>query len=368
MNAIPVLSRRTFLGYSFSTGALLIGTRLVPGELLAQTVTPGAGPLWQAGVYLGIDVDGSVAVLAHRSEMGTGIRTSLPMIVAEELDADWSRVRIVQALGDTKYGSQNTDGSCSIKRLLRRDARRRRQRPDHAGAGGGRRVEGASVGGGGAEPRRRPHAERADSSIYGRLVTAAATLPVPDPKALRFKAAADYRIVGKTVSITDLDNLVRGKGTFGIDARMPGMVYAAIARPPVLGSKATRVDDAAARQVAGVQTIVRLTEATPPYAFKALGGAAVIADSTYAALKGRGALKVDWSDSPHATFDSATFRRSLLATVQAPAKALRTIGNVEAAFASGARRRTTRPTTPRCSPTRRWSRRPPSPSSATARS
>jgi len=336
VNAFPTLSRRTFLGYSFSTGAFLIGTRLVPGELLAQTVGPGGGPLWQAGVYLGIDVDGSVAVLAHRSEMGTGIRTSLPMIVAEELDADWSRVRIVQALGDTKYGSQNTDGSCSIKDFY--EAMR------IAGASARTMLEQAAaaewkvpVSEVAARQHLVVHTPSGRTLEYGRLVTAAAALPVPDPKTLRFKAPADYRIVGKSVGITDLDDLVRGKGTFGIDARMPGMVYAAIARPPVLGSTATSVDDAAAKAVRGVQTVVRLTEATPPYAFKALGGPAVIADSTYAALKGRGALKVDWSDSPHSTFDSAAFRRSLLDTVHAPAKALRTIGNVDAVFASGAR-------------------------------
>ena len=178
--------------------------------------------------------------------MGTGIRTSLPMIVAEELDADWSRVRIVQALGDTKYGSQNTDGSCSIKDFY--DAMR------VAGASARTMLEQAA-----AAEWKVPlsevaarnhvvvHTPSGRTLAYGELVAAAATLPVPDPKALRFKAAADYRIVGKTVGITDLDDLVRGKGTFGIDARMPGMVYAAIARPPVLGSKATRVDDAAAQ-------------------------------------------------------------------------------------------------------------------------
>ncbi|MEO5822764.1 MAG: molybdopterin cofactor-binding domain-containing protein [Vicinamibacteraceae bacterium] len=336
MNATPTLSRRIFLGYSFSAGALLIGTRLIPGELLAQTVAPGAGPLWQAGVYLGIDVDGSVAILAHRSEMGTGIRTSLPMIVAEELEADWARVRIVQAIGDTKYGSQNTDGSCSISNFY--DAMR------VAGASARTMLEQAA-----AAEWKVPVAEVAARNHvvvhtpsgrtleFGRIVTAAAKLPVPDPKALRFKAAADYRIVGKTVAITDLDDLVHGKGTFGIDARMPGMVYAAIARPPVLGSTATRVDDAAAKQVAGVQTVVRLTEATPPYVFKALGGAAVIADSSWSALKGRDALKVDWSESPHAGFESTAFRRTLLDTVHAPGKALRTVGNVDAAFTAGGR-------------------------------
>ena len=336
MNTTSSLSRRSFLGYSFSAGALLIGTRLLPGELLAQTVAPGSAPLWQAGVYLGIDVDGSVAVIAHRSEMGTGIRTSLPMVVAEELEADWSRVRIVQAIGDEKYGSQNTDGSCSIKDFY--EAMR------VAGASARTMLEQAAAAQWGvpaSEVAARNHAVTHAASgrtlEYGKLVEAAAKLPVPDPKSLRFKPADAYRIVGKTVAITDLDDLVRGGGTFGIDARMPGMVYAAIARPPVMGSKATKVDEAAARKVAGVQSVVRLEEATPPYAFKALGGAAVIADSTWSALKGREALKVDWSDSPHASFESASFRQKLLDTVHAPGKALRVQGDVDAAFASGAR-------------------------------
>ena len=162
-------------------------------------------------------------------------------------------------------------------------------------------------------------------------------MPVPDPKSLRFKPAAEYTLVGKTVAITDLDDLVSGKGTFGIDARMPGMVYAAVARPPVLGSRATQVDDAAARKVGGVQNVVRLTEAEPPYVFKALGGAAVIADNSWAALQGRKALNVTWSDSPHASFDSKTFRQQLLTTVQAPQKPLRNIGDVDKAFAGAAK-------------------------------
>ena len=162
-------------------------------------------------------------------------------------------------------------------------------------------------------------------------------MPVPDPKSLRFKPAAEYTLVGKTVAITDLDDLVSGKGTFGIDARMPGMVYAAVARPPVLGSRATQVDDAAARKVGGVQNVVRLAEAEPPYVFKALGGAAVIADNSWAALQGRKALNVTWSDSPHSSFDSKTFRQQLLTTVQSPQKPLRNIGDVDKAFASAAK-------------------------------
>ncbi|HXW07377.1 MAG TPA: molybdopterin cofactor-binding domain-containing protein [Vicinamibacterales bacterium] len=336
MNATPTISRWSFLGYSFTAGAFLIGTRLVPGGLIAQTVRPGAGPLWQAGVYLGIDVDGSVAIIAHRSEMGTGIRTSLPMVVAEELEADWSRVRIVQAIGDAKYGSQNTDGSCSIKdffEAMRIAGASARTMLEQAAAAAWKVPVTEVV----ARSHTVAHASSGRTLEYGKLVEAAAKLPVPDPKTLRFKPANAYRIVGKTVAITDMDDLVRGKGTFGIDARMPGMVYAAIARPPVLGSKATRVDDAAARKVTGVQTVVRLPEASPPYVFKALGGAAVIADSTWSALQGRQALKVDWSDSPNAVFESASFRKKLLDTVHAPARPLRVMGDVDAVFASGAR-------------------------------
>lgn len=336
MSAPTAVSRRTFLGYSFTAGALVLGTRLVPGELLAQVVPPGSAPLWQAGVYLGIDVDGSVAIIAHRSEMGTGIRTSLPMVVAEELEADWTRVRVVQAIGDVKYGSQNTDGSCSIKDFY--DAMRvagatARTMLEQAAAA----VWGVPVGEVAARNHTVVHAATGRTLPYAKLVAAAAKLPVPDPKSLRFKDASAYRLVGKQVAITDLDDLVTGKGTFGIDARMPGMVYAAVARPPVLGSKAARVDDAAARKVAGVQTVVRLEEATPPYVFKALGGAAVIADSTWSALQGRNALKVDWTGSPHAAFESAAFRTQLLNTVHAPARALRVVGDVDAVFARGGR-------------------------------
>ncbi len=330
------LTRRTFLGYSFGAGALMLGvTDSLAASVFQVGAKPGGKP-WQPGVYLVLDNDGAVSIIAHRSEMGTGVRTSLPMVLAEELNADWSRVRILQAIGDTKYGSQNTDGSCSVKDFY--DAMR------IAGASARTMLEQAAaarwkvpVESVAARNHAVVHGASKRSLPYAELVEAASALPVPDPKSLRFKPAAEYTLVGKTVAITDLDDLVSGKGTFGIDARMPGMVYAAVARPPVLGSRATQVDDAAARKVGGVQNVVRLTEAEPPYVFKALGGAAVIADNSWAALQGRKALNVTWSDSPHASFDSKTFRQQLLTTVQSPQKPLRNIGDVDKAFASAAK-------------------------------
>src|SRR5690606_9518535 len=120
------------------------------------------------------------------------------------------------------------------------------------------------------------HAGSGRTLSFGELVSDAARLPLPDASTLRFKDPATYRIVGTNVPGVDLDDLVPGRGPFGIDAVVPGMVYAAVARPPVLGSTVARVDDAAARKVSGVRDVVRLPEATPPYAFQALGGAAVI--------------------------------------------------------------------------------------------
>src|SRR5215212_1757907 len=113
MSGVELITRRSFLGGVFSAGALVLGARLLPLEALAATKADPA--TWTPSVYLGLETDGTVIIVAHRSEMGTGIRSVLPTVLADELEADWKRVRIEQALGDPKYGSQNTDGSCSIR-------------------------------------------------------------------------------------------------------------------------------------------------------------------------------------------------------------------------------------------------------------
>src|SRR5258708_19574345 len=113
INAVHLVSRRGFLGNVFSAGALVLGSRLVTSDAFAaETVDTSA---WHPSVYLGLEPDGRVIIAAHRSEMGTGIRTCLPAVVADELDADWKKVTIEQAIGAQKYGSQNTDGSNSIR-------------------------------------------------------------------------------------------------------------------------------------------------------------------------------------------------------------------------------------------------------------
>ena len=344
MSRIELVTRRTFLGGMFSAGALVLGARLLPENAFAASSMQGApapgtaiskadAAAWPVSVYLGLETDGTVTIVAHRSEMGTGIRTALPMVVADELEADWKRVKIEQALGDQKYGSQNTDGSCSIRDFY--DAMRK------AGATARVMLELAAAQKWGvpvAECKAQNHFVVHSSGRklgYGELVTLAAKAGMPKEEEIRYKSAAEYRYVGKDVPMTDRDDLCAGKGTFGIDAKMPGMVYASIERSPVLGGKLKSYDDKEALKVRGVEKTVVLPDVTPPHGFKPLGGVAVIASNTWAAMKGREALKVEWAESENASYDSASYKESLLETVRKPQKVVRNVGDVDAEFAKG---------------------------------
>lgn len=332
MNRIELVTRRTFLGGMFSAGALVLGARLLPVEALASTNADRGA--WNPSVYLGIETDGTVIIVAHRSEMGTGIRSVLPTVLADELDADWKRVKIEQAIGDAKYGSQNTDGSCSIRDFY--DAMR------EAGASARLMLERAAAEQWGvpvaeckAQNHQVVHTGSGRKLGYGELAQAAARQAVPKKDELKFKSPAEYRYIGKDTPTVDRDDICAGRGTFGIDATMPGMVYASIARSPVLGGKLKSYDDQETRKVRGVQKTVEIPAFKPPHGFQALGGVAVIADNTWAAMKGREKLKLEWETSENASYDSTAYKQSLLETVRKPQKVARNVGDVDAEFAKG---------------------------------
>jgi isoquinoline 1-oxidoreductase beta subunit len=331
------VSRRHFLGGLFSAGAFVVAARFVPESLLAQTAsvrTRADAAVLHPSVYLGIDPDGTVHIVTHRSEMGTGIRTSLAMVAADELDADWTRVRIEQGIGDGRYGDQNTDGSKSIRDFF--DAFRQ--------AGASARVmlvQAASAAWqvpvgecetGLHEVVHKPSNRRVP---YGSLVTAAASLSVPKPETLTFKPRSAWRYIGKDRAIYDLADIVSGKAVFGMDARVDGMVYASIEHPPVLGATLKSIDDKAALAVRGVRQVLTLDPWKPPILFQPLGGVAVIADNTWAAFQGRKQLKLAWELGPHASYDSVAYKQQLLAAVHQPGKVARSRGNVDAEFAKG---------------------------------
>ena len=294
------------------------------------TVTPAA--------YLRLDDTGTVTVICHRSEMGQGIRTSVAMIVADELDADWSRVKVEQALGDEKtYGSQNTDGSRSIRDFY--TALR------EAGATGRALLEAAAAKQWGvpvaevkAEQHVVSHASSGKKLGYGDLVSIARDLPMPEKTAIRLKTPEQFRYIGKDIPIIDMKDMITGTAQYGMDLRREGMLVAVIARPPVYGGAVKSVDSSAAEKVPGVQKIVRLESTPPPSGFMPLGGVAVLAQNTWAAIQGRQQLKIEWDLGPNTTYDSAVFRSELERSVRRPGKVVRSQGDAGRALARASKR------------------------------
>src|SRR5580693_6449910 len=338
MSTIENVSRRRFLtGGIVAAGALVLGVRFYPkfssGDKLPHDTNADRATL-HPSVYLGIDPDGTVWIVAHRSEMGTTSRTTLPLVVADELDADWKRVKIEQAIGDARYGDQNTDGSHSIRGFY--NAMR------EAGATARLMLIRAAAKQWSVPPAECEtdlhvvvHRTTSRRAGYGELATAAAKLPVPSKAELKLKPKSAWRYIGKGEVSYDLESLVTGKAVYGMDARVDGMVYASVEHPPVIGGKVKSYDDKDALKVAGVRQIVPLDPFQPPPAFQPLGGVAVIADNTWAAFQGRKKLNISWDNGANETYNSDSYKNELRATSHNPCKVLRNIGDVDAAFAKG---------------------------------
>jgi len=330
MSAVRLVHRRGFLEDLFSAGAVILGAAVLPAD------AAGADAAWMPSVYLGIEPDGTVKIVAHRSEMGTGIRTALPMVVAEELEADWTRVRIVQATGDEKYGSQNTDGSCSIRDFhaaMREAGASARLLLERAAAAKWSVPAGECK----AKAHMVTHARSGRSAGFGELAAAAAALPAPARQDLRYKPPAEYRYVGRNVPVTDLADILTGRGTFGMDAKMPGMLYASIERPPVFAGQLKRFDPTEASKAPGVHSVVVVDPFKPPHRFQPLGGVAVLADSTWAAIQGRRKLKVEWEAGANASWESGAQKTALMEAARKAQKVVRNIGDVDSEFAKAGR-------------------------------
>ena len=333
MSLIENVSRRRFLGGALATGVFVLGARVVSRHFWTDSAQ--AAGVFQPDLFLSIADDGTVTVVAARSEMGCGSRTALPLVVADELDADWSKVKLDQAVGDPKYGDQDTDGSHSVRsffdQMRQIGATGRVMLITAAAAQWSVSAKDCTT-----EPHFVVHRASGRKLGYGELASAAAKLPVPKKEEVALKPRSEWRYIGKEGNaLFDLPDIVTGKAIFGMDATMPGMVYASVEHPPVLGQKIKSYDDKAALKVAGVTKTVAIETFKPPHAFQPLGGVAVIADNTWAALQGRKALKIDWDSSPHSVYNSAEYRKTLEATSRQPGKVARNVGDVDAAFAKG---------------------------------
>jgi isoquinoline 1-oxidoreductase beta subunit len=269
-----------------------------------STPTPRAPFDWAPNIFLKVDQDGILTVYAFRSDMGQGIRTAIAMLVAEELDVDWSAVRIEQVPADPRYGDQLTGGSVSISSNysgLRLAGAVARQMLVEAAAD----IWDADPAQCTTEAGFVIHPDKQQKIPYGDLVEAASKKDIP--KQTKIKDPSAYRIVGTGKGHWDAPQMVSGKAIYGIDVRVPNMSFAVIARCPVFGGTFTSYDDSAAKTVPGVRQIVALDKSI-----------AVVAENTWAAIQGRNALKVTWDEGRNATVSSEGLREAAKSRLTQP--------------------------------------------------
>jgi isoquinoline 1-oxidoreductase beta subunit len=329
VSTIRKISRRRFLALTgvSASGMVLMGS--LPGSALAGVLDmPQGGML---NLFVSVKADGVVEIIAHRSEMGTGIRTSLPQIVADEMEADWSRVKVIQGLANADYGSQNTDGSRSVRdfyHIMRQMGAAARASLELAAAN----RWSAKISDVSASNHQVIHRDgrRLD---FGELAAEAAELPLPNTTQLPLKNPADFRYIGKDIPIVDLQDMCTGNTTYGIDVRIPGMLFASIERTPVLQGKVLSFDKGAALKVAGVVDVIKIKGQPLPSGFNALEGIAVLANDNYSAMKAREKLNISWEGGIHATHNSDAYLNELSEKVSAlPGKVARERGDTDAAL------------------------------------
>lgn len=345
MEHLRNVSRRAVLmGMGAGTLVLSIG---LPGAAQEpqQPLEFGADAMphgWQDDptIFVAIDPDGTVTVTVHRSEMGQGVRVSMAMVVADELEADWDRVKVAQAPGDEpRYGNQDTDGSRSLRHFFhpmrRAGAAARQMLREAAAAEWGVPVDEVE-----AQNHTLRHAASDRTADYGEMAARAAESQIPDRQTLTLKSPDQFRYIGRDdIGLIDNPDITRGTTRYGIDAKADGMLFAVIARPPVLGGRVASHDDTAALEVPGVRRVVVLESPAVPSEFQPLGGVAVVADNTWAAMQGRAALQIEWEAGEHGSYDSEAFRGELERSArEGEGIEVRNQGDVPAALQSAAMR------------------------------
>lgn len=330
-NDIKSVSRRDFLRYtSVAGGALVLGT-LLPSITPAWASSNVENTANTLNLFVSIDNDGTVNIVCHRSEMGQGVRTGIPQIVADELCADWSKVNVVQGLGDEAYGSQNTDGSRSIRRFyttMREMGATARTMLENAAA----QTWGIPVSDVFAENGAVVHKSSGKSLSFGELALTASQQSVPKIKDLTFKSPKDFTLIGKPVTSVDLPKVLTGDTVFGQDVQLDGMLYASIERCPVVGGTVKTFDKEASRGVANVVDVIEMPEQSFPVLFKNLNGVAVLASNTWSALQGRKALNVTWDLGDNQSHDSDAYLAELEKRIVTKGKSIRSVGDAYQAF------------------------------------
>ena len=324
----PYLERREFLKFSLAaSGGLLIGL-YVPNGAKDAFAQESSAASFMPNAFVRIGSDERITVIVNHSEMGQGVYTSLPMLLAEELDADWNKVGFEPAPVDPKYnhpafGMQMTGGSSSVWSGF--------EQFRNAGAAARAMLIAAAAEKWNADPT----TLRTDSGAvldrnnrkltYGQLAETAARMKPPEKVAL--KDPKTFKLIGKPKSRLDTPEKVNGKAIFGLDVKQPGMLTAVVARPPIFGAKLRSFDDSRTRSMPGVRRVVAVPS-----------GVAVIADTFWQAKVARDALKVDWDEGAMASFNTAQMMQQFRERAQSPGKQVRHDGDPDGALASAAKK------------------------------
>jgi isoquinoline 1-oxidoreductase beta subunit len=301
----------------------------------------------QPNLFVRIDNEGTVTLTCSRSEMGQGVRTGIPMILADELEADWRRVKIWQAPGDeTKYDpagkdGQNTDGS--------RSTRHHFEVMRELGASGRYLLEQAAARKWSVDPsevyakdHRLYHSRTGRSFDFGEVVDVAAEIDLPSGEAAarpKLKHKSEWRYIGKDMPVVDNYDMSTGGASYGADVSIPGMRIAVVARSPVFRGKVKSFDATEALKIQGVEKVVEIPALADdkPAEFRALGGVAVIGTNTWSVLQGRDKLGIEWDDGPNVAHDSSTYDDKLRESARKGGQVIRTRGDVDAAFKDAAK-------------------------------
>lgn len=322
------LNRRQFLkATAVGSCGLMVGISL---NASANASSAKQAAEFNPNAFIHLQKDGSVLIYCGRCEMGQGISTALPSVVADEMEADWSRVTVEQAEGDQdKYGSQATGGSASIRTMyepMRKAGAVAREMLVAAAA----KVWATNPDNCYAENHFVINKTNQQKLSYGELASVAATMPTPENPTL--KAKSDFRYIGSHLPRHDVSLVVQGKRQYGVDTKVDGMQYAAIVHCPVMGGTLKSVDKTEAMKVKGVTAVVEIAPMKVP--FGSLGGVAVVANNSWSAQQGVEKLKVEWDRGEHGSYNTSDYMKMLVENVEKPANKIAERGDVESAFAN----------------------------------
>ncbi len=327
MNPIQKVTRRSFIrSMGLASGGLIIACN-IPSSDDKNAKRPFNGSTFEPNLFVQLKDNGDLILIASRSEMGQGVRTSMTSIIADEMNADWKFVSIEQAIGHPKYDNQNTDGSRSVRTLF--------ETMRTMGATAKAMLIGAAAVKWQVEEsvlKTENHyvinTATNEKLFYGDLVKEAAEIAVPENPPL--KNPEDFKYIGKGLKSVDGAGFASGKPKYGMDIKIPDMKYAAIARCPVTFGTAKSFDKTKALAIAGVIDVIEVARIKKP--FGPLGGIAVIATNTWAAMKGKDVLEIEWDYGDNKSYSSESYDKMILANVHKKGKEIRNDGNVNKAF------------------------------------